>query len=186
MRRPSFLTPNFLTLTRLLLTPFAGYTLFIHGGNDPLWQVISWWIFFILGLSDIYDGRLARSANQITELGKFLDPVADKALIGTAMICLAVQDRFPWWIVIVILTREIGITLLRLSIIKRGVIPANRGGKIKALMQNFGVGFFILPLPSWLFWFRDGFIYIAVILTIVTGFHYVRSAMRNESNVTSR
>ena len=152
MRRPAFITPNFLTLTRIFLTPLAGFTLFINGGDDPLWQVISWCTFFILGMSDIYDGRLARSANKVTELGKFLDPVADKALIGTAMICLAVQDRFPWWIVIVILTREIGITILRLLIIKNGVLPANRGGKIKAMTQNYGVGFFILPLPTWLYW----------------------------------
>jgi CDP-diacylglycerol--glycerol-3-phosphate 3-phosphatidyltransferase len=75
----------------------------------------------------------------------------------------------------VILGREIGITLFRLAVIKRGVIPANRGGKLKAIFQGFGVGFYVLPLPSWLFWFRDGFMYVAIALTLATGYYYVRS-----------
>ena len=90
----------------------------MNGGDDYNWQIISWWIFFILGLTDIVDGKLARSRQQITELGKFLDPVADKAMVGTAMICLSILDRMPWWITIVILAREIGITFFRLAIVK--------------------------------------------------------------------
>jgi CDP-diacylglycerol--glycerol-3-phosphate 3-phosphatidyltransferase len=82
----------------------------------------------------------------------------------------------PWWITIVILTREIGITFFRLAVIKRGVIPANKGGKIKAMMQGFGVGFYVLPLSENLYWFRDGFMYIAIVLTIITGAYYVKSA----------
>jgi CDP-diacylglycerol--glycerol-3-phosphate 3-phosphatidyltransferase len=97
-------------------------------------------------------------------------------MLGTAMISLSILDRMPWWITIVILVREIGITILRLMIINRGVIPANKGGKIKATMQNFGVGFYVLPLSSSLYWFRDGFMYIAITLTIVTGAYYVKSA----------
>jgi CDP-diacylglycerol--glycerol-3-phosphate 3-phosphatidyltransferase len=77
-----------------------------------------------------------------------------------------------------ILAREIGITLFRLAVIKGGVIPANRGGKIKSTFQSFGVGFFMLPMPEGLYWFRDGFIAIAIILTIVTGFNYVRLARK--------
>ena len=104
--------------------------------------------------------------NQVSELGKFLDPVADKALIGSAMISLSILDRFPWWITIVILAREIGITLFRLAVIKGGVIPASRGGKIKTTFQSFGVGFFMLPMPESLHWFRDGFMAIAIILVL--------------------
>ena len=101
MKLPSFITPNFITIARLLFVPVGAYTLFKNGGNDPTWQYISWVVFFILGLSDIADGNLARSRNTITEFGKFLDPVADR-LIGTAMI-ISILNRLPWWITIVIL-----------------------------------------------------------------------------------
>ncbi|MCF8521695.1 MAG: CDP-diacylglycerol--glycerol-3-phosphate 3-phosphatidyltransferase [Candidatus Planktophila sp.] len=181
MRIPGYVTPNFITVTRLLLVPCGVYTLFKNGGDDSTWQIISWFIFFFLGLSDILDGNLARSRNKITEFGKFLDPVADKVMIGAAMISLSILGRMPWWITIVILGREVGITLLRLAIIRRGVIAANKGGKIKATFQNFGVGFYVLPLPASLFWFRDGFMAIAIVLTIVTGAYYVKSAFGRPS-----
>jgi CDP-diacylglycerol--glycerol-3-phosphate 3-phosphatidyltransferase len=178
MKLPGFLTPNVITSLRIAFLPVGAYALFKNGGDDPTWQIISWWIFFALGLSDILDGNLARSRNTITEFGKFLDPIADKAMIGTAMVSLSILGRMPWWITIVIMSREIGITLFRLAVIKRGVIPANRGGKIKSTFQSFGVGFFMLPLPESLYWFRDGFIAVAIILTIVTGVNYVRLAMK--------
>lgn len=181
MKIPAFITPNSITFFRLIFVPVGAYTLFKNGGNDPTWQYISWCVFFILGMSDVLDGNLARSRGEITELGKFLDPVADKFMIGTALVSLSILDRMPWWITIVILIREIGITIFRLVVIKRGVIPANRGGKIKAMMQGFGVGFYVLPLNESLFWFRDGFMYIAVLLTIVTGAYYVKSAFTHKA-----
>ena len=175
MRVPVFITPNTLTVARIALIPFGVYVLFLEGGDNPKYQALAWTIFFLLGLTDILDGRWARQSNRITALGTFLDPVADKALIGSAMISLSIQGRFPWWITILILTREIGITLFRLMVIKGGVIPASKGGKLKTLMQNFGVGFFMLPFPSWLEWFRVGFISIAIILTITTAYDYLRA-----------
>ena len=181
MNLPAFITPNFITVLRLLFVPVGAYTLFKNGGNDPTWQYISWCVFFVLGMSDVLDGNLARSRGKITEFGKFLDPVADKFMIGTAMVSLSILGRMPWWITIVILFREIGITIFRLSVIKRGVIPANKGGKVKAMMQGFGVGFYVLPLGEGLYWFRDGFMYIAVVLTIVTGAYYVKSAFTKSS-----
>jgi CDP-diacylglycerol--glycerol-3-phosphate 3-phosphatidyltransferase len=181
MKLPGFITPNFITVMRLLFVPVGAYTLFKNGGNDPTWQYISWVVFFVLGMSDVLDGNLARSRGKITEFGKFLDPVADKFMIGTAMVSLSILDRLPWWITCVILFREIGITLFRVSVIKRGVIPANKGGKIKATMQGFGVGFYVLPLSADFFWFRDGFMYLAVVLTIVTGAYYVKSAFTHKA-----
>jgi CDP-diacylglycerol---glycerol-3-phosphate 3-phosphatidyltransferase len=175
---PAVITPNSLTIARLLLIPFGAIALFINGGDDYNWQIVSWWIFFILGLSDIFDGKLARSRQQVTELGKFLDPVADKAMVGTAMVCLSIIGRLPWWITIVIMAREITITLFRISIVKRGVIPANKGGKIKAALQGFGTGFYVLPLDPNLYWFRDGFMYITILVTLWTGAYYVRSAFK--------
>lgn len=175
MKVPGFITPNTLTVTRILLIPIGVYTLFYDGGDNSTFQIISYLIFFTLGMTDIVDGRWARHSNRITPLGTFLDPVADKALIGSAMISLSILDRFPWWITILILTREIGITLFRLLVIKNGVIPASKGGKIKTLMQNFGVGFFILPLPQSLDWFKYGFMSVAIVLTITSAYDYLRS-----------
>ena len=178
MNLPGFLTPNVITSLRIAFLPVGAFALFKNGGDDATWQIISWWIFFILGLSDILDGNLARSRNSITEFGKFLDPIADKAMIGTAMVSLSILGRMPWWITIVIMAREIGITFFRLAVIKRGVIPANRGGKVKTFFQGFGVGFYVLPLNESLYWFRDGFMAVAIILTLVTGLHYIQSAFK--------
>jgi CDP-diacylglycerol--glycerol-3-phosphate 3-phosphatidyltransferase len=175
MKAPSFVTPNTLTVARILLIPLGVYTLFYDGGENSKFQIISWCIYFTLGLTDIADGRWARQSNRITPLGAFLDPVADKALIGSAMISLSILGRFPWWITAVILFREIGITIFRLLVIRGGVIPASKGGKLKTTMQSFGVGFFMLPLPSWLDWFKYGFISIAIVLTITSGYDYLRS-----------
>jgi CDP-diacylglycerol--glycerol-3-phosphate 3-phosphatidyltransferase len=175
MKAPSFITPNTLTVGRILLIPVGVFTLFYQGGDNPAFQIISWCIYFVLGLSDIADGKWARHSNRITALGTFLDPVADKFLIGSAMISLSILGRFPWWITCVILIREIGITVFRLLVIRGGVIPASKGGKLKTGMQGFGVGFFMLPLPSWLDLFKYSFISVTVVLTITTGYDYLRS-----------
>jgi len=164
-------TPNWLTVLRIALIPAGVWALF-HSPN-AMWQSIAWLIYFILGMTDILDGHWARKTGRTTPLGAFLDPVADKALIGSAMISLAILDRFPWWIVFIILFREIGITIFRLLVIRNGVIPASKGGKIKTLSQNFGVGFYILPLPEILHPFRDGFMASAIGLTIWTGIDYI-------------
>lgn len=179
MRRPSELNlPNSITILRILALPLCVYALFKNGGDDSTWRIIAWWLFFIVGMTDLLDGKLARSRNSVTEFGKLLDPIADKALIGTAMVGLSILGDLPWWVTILILTREIGITIFRFAVISGGVIPANRGGKIKTTIQNFAVGFFILPLSSSLFWFRDLFMAVAIILTLATGLWYVIEARR--------
>lgn len=169
--------PNSLTIIRILALPFCAYALFKNGGDDSTWRIIAWCLFFIVGMTDSLDGKIARSRNQVTPLGTFLDPIADKAVIGTALIGLSLLGDMPWWITIFILGREILVTILRLLVIKRGVIPASRGGKIKTLTQNFSVGFYILPLPSFLFLPRDIFLGVALVLTVVTGIDYLRKAM---------
>jgi len=175
MKAPAGISPNTLTIARILLIPVGVYTLFLDGGDNSTYQIVSWCIFFTLGLTDIADGRWARQSNRITPLGTFLDPVADKALIGSAMISLSILGRFPWWITIVILAREIGITIFRLLVIRGGVIPASKGGKLKTAMQSFGVGFFMLPLPASLDWFKFGFISVAIVLTITSAYDYLRA-----------
>ncbi len=175
MTMPSFFTPNTLTVTRILFIPVGVYVVFLDGGENARYQILAWSIFFILGLTDILDGKWARQSNRITALGTFLDPVADKALIGSAMISLSILGRFPWWMTILILTREIGITIFRLLVIRDGVIPASKGGKLKTFMQGFGVGFYMLPLPASLDWFKTAFISVAIILTITSAYDYIRA-----------
>ncbi len=170
------ITPNWLTAFRIALIPTGVWAIF-HSPS-AMWQSIAWAIFFALGMTDILDGYWARKSGRTTPLGAFLDPVADKALIGSAMISLAILDRFPWWIVFVILFREIGITIFRLAVIRDGVIPASKGGKVKTLTQNFGVGFYILPLPDLLHPLRDSLMAVAVILTVWTGVDYIVKWMR--------
>lgn len=167
--------PNFLTIVRILAVPFCAYALFKDGGNNPTWQYIAATGFFVVGLTDFADGRIARSRRQVTAFGEFMDPVADKIAIGTALIGLALLGRLWWWVSILILVREIGITLLRLTVIRQVVIPASKGGKVKTLAQGFALLFYIIPLPHGLSVPRDIFMAVAVILTIVTGWDYVRA-----------
>ena len=177
-RRSEINLPNAITISRILALPFCAYALFKNGGDDTTWRMIAFALFFIVGMTDVLDGQLARSRNSVTEFGKLLDPIADKALIGTALVGLSILELLPWWVTIVILTREIAITIFRFAVIKGGVIPANRGGKIKATVQNLAVGFYILPLGTPFLWFRDLFMGVALILTLATGVWYVIEARK--------
>ena len=170
--------PNALTIFRILALPLCAWALFKNGGDDSAWRVIAWLMFFVVGMTDVLDGKIARSRNQISPLGIILDPIADKAFIATALIGLSILDRIPWWVTTVILTRELSVTILRFVVIKREIISANRGGKFKTLIQNFSVGFYILPLPENLFLPRDILLGVAMYLTITTGIQYFKSALR--------
>jgi CDP-diacylglycerol---glycerol-3-phosphate 3-phosphatidyltransferase len=170
--------PNSLTIARILGIPFCLYALFKDSGHTSSWQIGAWCGFFLIGLTDLLDGRLARARGSITDFGIFLDPVADKAAIGSAMVGLSLQGRLWWWVTILIMFREIAVTTLRLTVLRHGVIPASRGGKIKTLFQGFGVGFYILPLPHYLQIPRDIFMTIAILLTMTTGIDYFLGARR--------
>ncbi len=171
--------PNALTIARILALPFCAWALFKNGGNDSDWQIIAWCMFFVVGMTDVLDGRIARKRNQISSFGTLVDPIADKAFIATALIGLSILEKMPWWVTIVILAREIGVTLLRFAVIKRGIIAASKGGKIKSLLQNFSVGFYILPLPESLFLPRDILLGIAIVLTITSGYQYLRDVIKS-------
>lgn len=170
--------PNALTIFRILALPFCAYALFKNGGDDDSWRIIAFTLFFIVGLSDILDGKIARSRNQITEFGKLLDPIADKAMLATASIGASLLGMLSWWVTAIFLIREVAITILRFAVIKNGVIPASKGAKLKTFFQNFGVGFYILPLPSYLNLPRDIFMAVAIYLTITTGVTYFRKVLR--------
>ena len=170
--------PNALTIFRILALPFCAYALFKNGGDDDSWRIIAFTLFFIVGLSEILDGKIARSRNQITEFGKLLDPIADKAMLATASIGASLLGMLSWWVTAIFLIREVAVTILRFAVIKNGVIPASKGAKLKTFFQNFGVGFYILPLPSYLNIPRDIFMAIAIYLTITTGVTYFRKVLR--------
>ena len=170
--------PNSLTIFRILALPFCAYALFKNGGEDDSWRIIAFTLFFIVGLSDILDGKIARSRNQITEFGKLLDPIADKAMLATASIGASLLGMLSWWVTAIFLIREVAVTILRFAVIKNGVIPASKGAKLKTFFQSFGVGFYILPLPSYLNIPRDLFMAVAIYLTITTGVDYFRKVFR--------
>jgi CDP-diacylglycerol--glycerol-3-phosphate 3-phosphatidyltransferase len=170
--------PNALTIFRILALPFCAYALFKNGGEDDSWRIIAFTLFFIVGLSDILDGKIARSRNQITEFGKLLDPIADKAMLATASIGASILGMLSWWVTAIFLIREVAVTTLRFAVIKKGVIPASKGAKVKTFFQSFGVGFYILPLPSYLNLPRDIFMAVAIYLTISTGVTYFRKALK--------
>jgi CDP-diacylglycerol--glycerol-3-phosphate 3-phosphatidyltransferase len=170
--------PNALTIFRILALPFCAYALFKNGGDDDNWRIIAFTLFFIVGLSDILDGKIARSRNQITEFGKLLDPIADKAMLATASIGASILGMLSWWVTGIFLIREVAVTILRFAVIKKGVIPASKGAKVKTFFQSFGVGFYILPLPSYLNLPRDIFMAVAIYLTISTGVTYFRKALK--------
>jgi CDP-diacylglycerol--glycerol-3-phosphate 3-phosphatidyltransferase len=176
MTRPNL--PNSLTIFRILALPICAYALFKSGGEDSNWRIIAFLLFFIVGLSDILDGKLARDRGQITEFGKLLDPIADKAMLATATISASILGLLSWWITIIFLTRELLVTILRFLVLKNGVIAASRGGKLKTFFQNFGVGLYILPLPNYLFMPRDIFMFVAIVLTIITGLDYLRKVLK--------
>jgi CDP-diacylglycerol--glycerol-3-phosphate 3-phosphatidyltransferase len=164
---------NLLTVVRFALVPFFVWLLFTDGA---WWRVAALVVFAVASLTDRLDGELARRRGLVTDFGKIADPIADKALTGSALVCLSLQGDLWWWVTIVILAREIGITLLRFVVIRYGVIAASRGGKLKTMLQVFAIGFYVLPGPfDPLRWVTMG---AAVLVTVVTGLDYVVKAWR--------
>ncbi|MEW1752642.1 CDP-diacylglycerol--glycerol-3-phosphate 3-phosphatidyltransferase [Streptomyces angustmyceticus] len=168
---------NLLTMLRLVLVPAFVLLLMHDNGTDPVWRVFAWAAFAVAMITDVFDGHLARTYNLVTDFGKIADPIADKAIMGAALICLSVLGDLSWWVTGVILFRELGITLMRFWVIKHGVIPASRGGKIKTLAQGTAVGMYVLVLTGPLATFRWWVMAVAVALTVVTGLDYVRQAV---------
>jgi CDP-diacylglycerol--glycerol-3-phosphate 3-phosphatidyltransferase len=168
---------NLLTMLRLLLVPGFVALMLADGGYDPAWRSLAWAAFAIAMITDLFDGHLARTYNLVTDFGKIADPIADKAIMGAALICLSALGDLPWWVTAVILGRELGITLLRFLVIRYGVIPASRGGKLKTLTQGVAVGMYVLALTGWLATLRFWVMAVAVVLTVATGLDYVRQAI---------
>lgn len=170
---------NLLTGIRFVLVPVFLAALFVGDGHQTFWRTIAFMVFALAVITDHFDGALARSYGMVTEFGKLADPIADKLLIGGALIGLSMLGDLPWWITLVILVREIGVTVLRLALLRHGVIPASRGGKLKTLVQAVAIGLFILPISGvWLIT-ATVIMWLAVLLTVFTGVDYVVSAARD-------
>jgi CDP-diacylglycerol---glycerol-3-phosphate 3-phosphatidyltransferase len=164
---------NALTVLRLVLVPVFVACL-LAGGTG--WRVAAFVVFGVASVTDLLDGRLARSRGLITDFGKIADPIADKALTGAALVTLSALGELAWWVTVVILAREISVTLLRFWVIRRGVIAASRGGKLKTLLQVVAIALYVLPGPPAVV--REVVMAAAVAVTVVTGIDYGVRAVR--------
>jgi CDP-diacylglycerol--glycerol-3-phosphate 3-phosphatidyltransferase len=164
---------NVLTAARIVLVP--AFVLCLAAGTTG-WRIVAFVLFWVASATDFLDGRLARQRGLVTDFGKIADPIADKALTGAALITLSVMHELSWWVTAAILVREVGITVLRFAVIRRGVIAASRGGKLKTLLQMIAISLYVLPGPFGVA--RPIVMGIAVAITLVTGADYVLQAAR--------
>jgi CDP-diacylglycerol--glycerol-3-phosphate 3-phosphatidyltransferase len=189
---------NVLTVLRIAMVPLFGWALLHDGGNDPLWRWVAFALFAVAMITDKIDGDLARKHNLITDFGKIADPIADKAITGMAFIGLSIVGDIWWWVTIVVLLREWGVTLLRLSVLKQVVIPAAQSGKIKTVLQAFALAGLTWPLPhgdahggAFDFWpgpLGEVLFYVsqvalagAVVMTMWSGWEFVREVRKQRT-----
>ncbi|WP_214109564.1 CDP-diacylglycerol--glycerol-3-phosphate 3-phosphatidyltransferase [Acrocarpospora catenulata] len=164
---------NALTVARLVIVPVFIVFLFVEGQG---WRLAALAVFLVASITDQLDGWLARRYGLITDFGKIADPIADKALIGSALVCLSLLGELAWWVTAVIIARELGVTLLRFAVIRHGVIPASYGGKVKTVLQILAIALYIWPgVPEFARWTSLG---LALLVTVVTGLDYVFRAVR--------
>src|SRR5262249_9343074 len=164
---------NALTVIRLVLVPVVVACLLAGGAG---WRVAAFVAFATASVTDLLDGRIARSRGLITDFGKIADPIADKALTGAALVTMSYLGWLPSWVTAGILAREVVVTGLRSWVIRHGVIAASRGGKLKTLLQVLAISLYMLPgVPEWL---REAVMAAAVVVTLATGGDYVVRAIR--------
>jgi CDP-diacylglycerol--glycerol-3-phosphate 3-phosphatidyltransferase/cardiolipin synthase len=177
--------PKVLTMLRIVLVPFFVWFLILdapglQAQNGP-WRWAAAFVFAVAIYTDKLDGDIARSRGLVTDFGKIADPIADKLLIGSALVMLSLLQELPWWVTILILVREWGITALRFFVIRYGVIPASRGGKLKTVVQTVAIFLYILPLSSiapWLGVVAFVVMMAALAITLWTGGEYVIEALK--------
>jgi CDP-diacylglycerol--glycerol-3-phosphate 3-phosphatidyltransferase len=169
--------PNALTVGRLLLVPVFVFLAWVGFERDSeAWQTWAAIVFGAAAMTDLVDGELARRTNQVTAIGKIIDPIADKALTGSALILLSWFDLLPWWVTGVIVVREVGVTMLRFWVIRHGVMAASRGGKLKTALQIVAITLYLLPLASEATAVAEWIMGAAVVVTVVTGADYALRA----------
>ncbi len=172
---------NALTVVRLLMVPLLGWLLLAEGGHTWGYRLAACAVFVIAMVTDSIDGDLARRHGLVTDVGKVLDPIADKALTGMALIGLSIIGIVPWWVTVLILVRELGITVVRFAVIRHGVMPAGRGGKLKTMLQAAALTLLLFPLeslPGGSVWLTVAYVVLgaALVVTLVTGVDYLNQA----------
>lgn len=173
--------PNALTLLRIVMVPFFVWAFVADGGNYGALRWVAVGLFVVAIYTDKLDGDIARARGLITSFGKIADPIADKLLIGSALIMLSAVGELWWWVTILMLVREIGITLLRFVVIRYGVMAASKGGKLKTVMQTLAIFIYLLPVTpahGWLAVVALVIMLAALAVTLVTGADYVVKAMQ--------
>ena len=168
---------NALTVLRLLLVPVFVVLLLGREGEDDLFRYLAAGVFLLAAWTDRVDGQIARSRGLITSFGKLADPIADKALTGAAFVGLSLLGELAWWVTVLVLVRELGVTLLRFFVIRHGVMPASRGGKLKTTLQAAAIVLYVLPFTGLLASARTAVMVLAVVVTLVTGVDYVVRAV---------
>ena len=169
---------NALTAVRIVLVPvFVALTIASHMTDSSL-RIAACVTFFVASVTDFADGWIARTWDMVTSFGKVADPIADKALTGTAFVLLSAYGALPWWVTIVILVREFGVTALRFWVIRRGVIAASRGGKIKTAHQTLAIVWYLWPFSSGLASVGPYLMAATLIVTVATGGDYIARALR--------
>jgi len=164
---------NALTVVRLALVPVFVYFLVSGGTSD---RALAFVAFALASVTDLLDGELARRRGLITDFGKIADPIADKALTGSALITLSVLGELAWWVTCIIVVRELAVTALRFWVIRHGVIAASRGGKLKTMLQIVAISLYVLPWHVTLL--REIVMGAALVVTVVTGVDYTARAIR--------
>jgi CDP-diacylglycerol---glycerol-3-phosphate 3-phosphatidyltransferase len=177
-RVPVVNAANVLTAVRLVLIPVFVILVAASGMTQAGWRVAAAVTFIVASVTDFVDGWIARHYQLVTSFGKVADPIADKALTGTALGLLSGYDRLSWWVTAVILVREIGVTLIRFWVIRYGVIAASRGGKAKTMLQIVAIAWYLCPFPDPVARVGLWIMAAAVIVTVVTGLDYVLRALR--------
>ncbi len=168
-------------MLRIVLVPFFIWFMIADHSTEGPWRWAAVLAFAVAIYTDKLDGDIARKRGQITDFGKIADPIADKLLIGSALIILSVLNELPWWITVLMLVREVGITALRFVVIRYGVIPASRGGKLKTVLQTGAIFLYLLPLGAVAPWLGVAaliLMLIALAVTLVTGVDYIVQAVR--------
>jgi CDP-diacylglycerol---glycerol-3-phosphate 3-phosphatidyltransferase len=171
---------NALTVLRLLLVPLFLWLLLREAGAGTAERLLAAGVFLVAIITDRFDGDIARRWNLVTNFGKIADPIADKALTGAAFIGLSILGDLPWWVTVVVLFREWAVTALRFWVIRYGVMPASRGGKLKTVLQAIALVLYLLPWHSVavVHWTAAVIMAAAVVVTLVTGLDYVGRALR--------
>ena len=169
---------NLLTVVRIVLVPVFVVLVVLSGMTANGWRVAACLTFCVASATDFVDGWIARRFHLVTSFGKVADPIADKALTGTALVLLSAYGLLPWWVTLLILVREWGVTALRFWVIRYGIIPASRGGKVKTALQTAAIAWYLWPVPEPYDVVGPWLMGAALVVTLVTGVDYVLQALR--------